>query len=660
MFEYTTQDPTLAALESLLSGGAGTDVDSQAAMESVASVINRVKGLPDTVKNRKADNAAAKEALGSMDAKKLIKTYFDIKTQAGLKLGTGAMCRTELQEFNKMKADGVAGLEDIDMKQSAYNGKTILIVTTKGENVPFTEVHYEKVAGSGNAVKLTVVAYATMTNVVAKSIKGGIKGDRAAAKAAEKEAAKAANTTGGDEAASESFIGAMSAMESTLIEIDKSIAAMEAFTNESLSKALKNFQEAVDSKCNDINCANELYSKISGQSEQYNNLLGTIADAVRKLGTGVFDKDGMKAVVVPAMTELKKICTDCGLSVTDASDEITDEEITNLRALLMGAKEIVSRKKDELTGGGGCPDPVKDAGASESFKGLLGMLESAKIATESAKEDSFDVDEDDFDETDMDDASESMMMGAFEGFGVEDIADGTIAMEGLSEVLSSVKALPSKVKASRASDKALLAEIKSRDPRKLVKDYLDMKTKDGMKLGTGQLVKAMVEKINNDEDYQSDGAKATLLSYGGKPVAILSYSDEGGAFAYIYYEEQQSQKTILRTASFKTVATAIKKGITSSAKADAKAAKKAEKEAAKAAKAQSSETEGADEAGNESFQAIIDFCKGVTGALEGEGCDDCDGVKNGDDATKAAKDNIDNTEIYVAEDGEIEDEDDDE
>jgi hypothetical protein len=177
--------------------------------------------------------------------------------------------------------------------------------------------------------------------------------------------------------------------------------ANEALFNVDDSKlqgALNTVQSAADNADN-LEDISALDLKLTTETEKFNASLGEFEDLAQQYRSGQIDKETLAGRASPIMDELKATTVVLGLDSLDGSvsDPITEEEVASLRAFLLAAKEIISKRKTQLEGHvkddtntafvpeddlGDGPEGDISADATEGFLESIGKY---RIATESAK-----------------------------------------------------------------------------------------------------------------------------------------------------------------------------------------------------------------------------------------------------------------------------------
>ena len=136
-----------------------------------------------------------------------------------------------------------------------------------------------------------------------------------------------------------------------------------------VEKLLAKVQKNVDKKCKTTEDCDDMLAKIKEEEAKFNENIGIMATARKKYDAGELDKAGLKAEVTPCIKDLKTTCKMLNLSdfAKDPKD-ITEDELSNLKAFIVGARDIIRAKRTAITVAGS--DKVV-ASESDVFDGLL-------------------------------------------------------------------------------------------------------------------------------------------------------------------------------------------------------------------------------------------------------------------------------------------------
>lgn len=160
-------------------------------------------------------------------------------------------------------------------------------------------------------------------------------------------------------------------------------AAQEGFFGpRPVAKLLAKVQKNVDKKCKTTEDCDDMLAKIKEEEAKFNENIGIMATARKKYDAGEIDKKALVAEVTPCIKDLKTTCKMLNLSdfAKDPKD-ITEDELSNLKAFIVGTRDIIRAKKTSITVDGS--DKVV-ASESDIFGGLL--IEDDEAETPVAEE----------------------------------------------------------------------------------------------------------------------------------------------------------------------------------------------------------------------------------------------------------------------------------
>lgn len=114
--------------------------------------------------------------------------------------------------------------------------------------------------------------------------------------------------------------------------------------NESVKKALEVIQSDVDN-INDIDELKEYHNKLADEIEDYNKLLGDFVELLDKSKSNIITKEELGEYLKTPIKEIKLKCAKYSLIEFVENDYIlTDDEIGKLKAVFLGALEIIRRR----------------------------------------------------------------------------------------------------------------------------------------------------------------------------------------------------------------------------------------------------------------------------------------------------------------------------
>lgn len=191
----------------------------------------------------------------------------------------------------------------------------------------------------------------------------------------------------------EEFNTQATALESLLDELDAEMAMEGLFSKpKSVEQMLVKVKKNISKKCKTIEDCDDMLANLKNEEEKFNSALKTMKDAAVQFKNGEIDKKELKSIIKPAAAELKKTCNIISLKDINAdTNNVTDEEIQKLHDFLVGTREAINERKNELSSEG-------DNAAEESLVGgfmdddmcsydtAIESMEMAEIAMEGALE----------------------------------------------------------------------------------------------------------------------------------------------------------------------------------------------------------------------------------------------------------------------------------
>lgn len=151
-----------------------------------------------------------------------------------------------------------------------------------------------------------------------------------------------------------------SALESMLSELDVDTGtdgdfdeAMEGLFKKpkSVDKLLASLNKTINKKCKTAEDCDAMLESISSEEAAFNDALTAMKEAAQAFKEGTITKKEMRAKIKPEAKKLKKTCSILKLTdINDKTDDVTDEELQNLRDFLVQAKEAINSKKSEFGG----------------------------------------------------------------------------------------------------------------------------------------------------------------------------------------------------------------------------------------------------------------------------------------------------------------------
>lgn len=150
-------------------------------------------------------------------------------------------------------------------------------------------------------------------------------------------------------------------------------AEESVFKDTPVATLLAKAKEAVTAKCKTVEACEEMLIDVQNEADKFTNCFEEMKQAGLALDAGTMTKDEFKARILAIGAQLKEYALCVKLGDT-TSERVTDEEITNLRAYIIGLVQLIQARKEELQSKG-----AEDAGkttqnqeASESITTMFG------------------------------------------------------------------------------------------------------------------------------------------------------------------------------------------------------------------------------------------------------------------------------------------------
>lgn len=154
-------------------------------------------------------------------------------------------------------------------------------------------------------------------------------------------------------------------------------AAMEGIFDPEMTtnQLLESVRAKVKETINTVEAAADLENKLSEEAASFNKYLNIISNCMRMVEQGEMTREDAKDQIGPAVTALKTQCQ--ALKLTDvamADDDLSENEIAMLREYIVGCKDIVAARKEELQD--------SPADTTEASEGVMSYLNNMEIAEE--------------------------------------------------------------------------------------------------------------------------------------------------------------------------------------------------------------------------------------------------------------------------------------
>lgn len=156
------------------------------------------------------------------------------------------------------------------------------------------------------------------------------------------------------------------------------ILAVESMMSEgAVEDLLASAQSKINASCKTVDDCDSYLANIENETEKYNNALNEIKLTAEELKNGQIDQETFAGRVKPYMAELKNSCDILDLAVGNSDTEgLSDSDIVNLKTFLIGVREIILRRREELSRDLGGDTP------NETLESLVSFLSGNEIVIE--------------------------------------------------------------------------------------------------------------------------------------------------------------------------------------------------------------------------------------------------------------------------------------
>ena len=144
-------------------------------------------------------------------------------------------------------------------------------------------------------------------------------------------------------------------------------------------KLLEVAKTNIDAKITTVDAAADLENQLSEEAAEFNGMLTMMNNAIHQCEAGEISKEQCTETCAPCVKALKEKCA--ALKLADQSvdgDDITEAEIAMLREFIVGCKDLVATKKQELQD---CPI-TQNAENFSATEGLMSYINNLEPATE--------------------------------------------------------------------------------------------------------------------------------------------------------------------------------------------------------------------------------------------------------------------------------------
>ncbi len=165
-----------------------------------------------------------------------------------------------------------------------------------------------------------------------------------------------------------------SMLDSAMIEIGLESMFGEGVVAQLIAKA----RTKIETECTTVELCDEFSEKLQVETAKFNGALDNMKLAAEEHKTDQITKSEFVARVQPYLAELRNSCNILNISDIDDVDSegVSDSDVANLRAFILGVAEIISTRREDLSRSQGGDTPT------ESIESFIDYLDNLEIATE--------------------------------------------------------------------------------------------------------------------------------------------------------------------------------------------------------------------------------------------------------------------------------------
>lgn len=161
---------------------------------------------------------------------------------------------------------------------------------------------------------------------------------------------------------------------------NQNIATEAVFDPElTTQKMLEVAKTNIDAKITTVDAAVDLENQLSEEAAEFNGMLTIMSNAMHQCEAGEINKEHCLETCAPCVKAIKEKCQALKLSGQSVDGEdITENEIAMLREFIVGCKDLVAAKKEELQD---CPI-TQNAEGETAAEGLMSYINNMEVAEE--------------------------------------------------------------------------------------------------------------------------------------------------------------------------------------------------------------------------------------------------------------------------------------
>jgi len=169
----------------------------------------------------------------------------------------------------------------------------------------------------------------------------------------------------------------LAGFEAIVTESINSIGLESMFGEDVVSRLLAQAKENMLTKCQTVEECDQYMEKITAEATKYNNALMEIKTAAEEFKTEQIDKATFAARIKPYLDELKNSCEVINICSSDA-EMANDDDIANLKAFIIGVKDIIIAHREALSRSEGGDTP----NTNDALESVINTIDGLTIAEE--------------------------------------------------------------------------------------------------------------------------------------------------------------------------------------------------------------------------------------------------------------------------------------
>lgn len=151
------------------------------------------------------------------------------------------------------------------------------------------------------------------------------------------------------------------------------------FGPKAVEKLLNCAKKQVNKKCKTIADCDALLSQVQGEADKFTQNMEQMQQLAQAFKAGSITKSEFKEQIKAISAQLKDTCMFIGLSdINKKSTDVTDQELANLRAYIIGLTNVIRQRRESLMAMGGQDDTTLVNNTMESIFGTAVLTEDGE------------------------------------------------------------------------------------------------------------------------------------------------------------------------------------------------------------------------------------------------------------------------------------------